>query len=243
MKHIENRILSEEEIKRELMSILSECKKISYGNTETYIVDDVKYIQIKKIYEAAKIFFENTKIRNKKGGPFYRFGKILNFSEYPIIAYKTFYKHKYINITDPEKVKEQVSKEYAIAKAETEKHYKELIEKHKDEVDQEFIDKLNQEKNDKLNKIDSINTYIENNYEKLDIRITTFTEQTMYPHIRLIDAEGKEKIDFLRAEAPNIIYGHRNIFPIKDGYRKHASHIKFVLEANNAFGEVFYKEK
>ena len=243
MKNIENRVLSEEEIKRELSFVLDGCKKIICENTETYIVDDVKYIQIKKIYAAAEIFFKNTKIKNNKGGPFYRFGKILNFSEYPIIAYKTFLKHKYINITDPAKVKEQIVREYAIAKAEIKKKYKDLLEEHKDEIDQDFIDKINKEEADKLNEIESINTYIENNFEDLDIRITTFTEQTMYPHIRLIDVDGKEKIDFLRAEAPNIIYGHRNIFQIQDGYRKDAKHIKFVLEANNAFGEVYYKEK
>jgi hypothetical protein len=181
--------------------------------------------------------------KKKKKGPFYKFGKILNFSEFPIIAYKTFLKHKYVNITDPEKVKEQIKREYAIAIAETENHYKDIIEKNKDSVDEDFIVKINTELKGKLDKIIEEKQFIDENFNTLDIRITTFKEDKLYPHIRLIDANGEEAIDFLRAEVPNILYAHKNLFLLQDGYRKDAKHIKFVIEAKHAFGEVFYKEK
>ena len=95
----------------------------------------------------------------------------------------------------------------------------------------------------KLDKIIEEKQFIDENFNTLDIRITTFKEDKLYPHIRLIDANGEEAIDFLRAEVPNILYAHKNLFLLQDGYRKDAKHIKFVIEAKHAFGEVFYKER
>lgn len=253
---VDKKILSKEEIKRSIDELLEDCQVIKFEGTSTYIVDDVKFIQIKKLYACSeflmkieedtikkKVANKESKEPKKKKGPFYKFGKILNFSEYPIIAYKTFLKHKYVNITNPEKVKEQLKREYAIALAETENYYKKIINDNKETVDKDFIIKITDEMNAKLNEIKNEKAFIDENFEKIDIRITTFKEDTLYPHIRLIDANGDESIDFLRAEVPNIIYAHRNIFFMQDGYRKDAKHIKFVLEAKNAFGEVFYKEK
>lgn len=257
----ENRILSKEEIKRNLDELLEGCEKISFENTATYIVDDVKYIQVQKLYACSEFLMQieediakekdNSKDKSdksetkktKKSGPFYKFGKILNFSEFPIIAYKTFLKHKYINITDPEKVKEQIKREYAIVVAETKNHYEDIIKNNLDSIDDDFVEKINKELEEKLEAIENQKIFIDENFDRLDIRITTFKDETLYPHIRLIDANGKEGIDFLRAEVPNILYAHRNLFLLQDGYRKDAKHIKFVIEAKHAFGEVFYKEK
>ncbi|MFX4155166.1 hypothetical protein ACOTWR_06040 [Aliarcobacter butzleri] len=255
----DKRILSKEEIKRSLDELLEDCQVIRFEGTNTYIVDDVKFIQIKKLYACSEFLMQieediikskaATKEKSKevkkvkKKGAFYKFGKILNFSEFPIIAYKTFLKHKYVNITNPEKVKEQIKREYAIALAETENHYEKIINDNKESVDEDFINKINTEMNTKLTEIRSEKKFIDDNFEEIDIRITTFKEENLYPHIRLIDANGEESIDFLRAEVPNIIYAHRNMFFMKDGYRKDAKHIKFAIEAKHAFGEVFYKEK
>lgn len=253
---VDKKILSKEEIKRSIEELLEDCQVIKFEGTKTYIIDDVKFIQIQKLYACSEFLMKieeetvkekaankESKEPKKKKGPFYKFGKILNFSEYPIIAYKTFLKHKYVNITNPEKVKEQIKREYAIAIAETENHYKKIIDENKETVDEDFINKITSELNSKINEIKKEKEFIDANFEKIDIRITTFKEDTLYPHIRIIDANGDESIDFLRAEVPNIIYAHRNIFFMQDGYRKDAKHIKFVLEAKNAFGEVFYKEK
>lgn len=256
---IDKKILSKEEIKRTLDELLDGCETIQFEGTVIYIIDDVKFIQLKKLYACSEFLMqieEDTQQdkneekkekqepkKKKKKGPFYKFGKILNFSEFPIIAYKTFLKHKYVNITDPEKVKEQIKREYAIAIAETESHYKDIIEKNKDSVDEDFIVKINTELKGKLDKIIEEKQFIDENFNALDIRITTFKEDKLYPHIRLIDANGEEAIDFLRAEVPNILYAHKNLFLLQDGYRKDAKHIKFVIEAKHAFGEVFYKEK
>ena len=58
-----------------------------------------------------------------------------------------------------------------------------------------------------------------------------------------LDSIGEETRDYLRTEVPNILFAHKNIFILEPGYRKDANHIKFVLEAEHAFGEIFYKEK
>ena len=187
---IDKKILSKEEIKRTLDELLDGCKTIQFEGTITYIIDDVKFIQLKKLYACSEFLMqieEDTEQeknedkkekqepkKKKKKGPFYKFGKILNFSEFPIIAYKTFLKHKYVNITDPEKVKEQIKREYAIAIAETESHYKDIIEKNKDSVDEDFIVKINTELKGKLDKIIEEKQFIDENFNTLDIRITTF---------------------------------------------------------------------
>ncbi|MFY4797229.1 hypothetical protein ACOTVS_11960 [Aliarcobacter butzleri] len=256
---IDKKMLSKEQIKIALDELLENCQVIRFEGTVTYIVDELKYEQIKKLYicseslmkmeedkikEKEAVKEENAKPKRiKRKGPFYKFGKILNFSEFPIIAYKNFLKHKYVNITDPNKVKEQIKREYAIAVSEAKNHYEETINKNKESIDEDFIEKLNEELNDKLKKINKEKKRLDEEFDTLDIRITTFKEDTLYPHIRLIDANGKEFIDFLRAEVPNILYAHKNLFLLQDGYRKDAKHIKFVSEAKHAFGEVFYKEK
>lgn len=250
----ENKILSKEEIKRSLEYILEDCEKITVENTDIFIVDDVKFIEIKKLYACAKYLAENELAEEKKSeengekkrakrGPFYNFGKILNLDEYPIIAYKTFLKHKYINITDKEKVKKQIEREYGVAKNKTNGFYDKLLEAQKDIIDEELENKIKKERNDKLADIEKEFKFIEENIDSLDIRITTFREDKKYPHIRLIDVNEEEYIDFLRAEVPNILYGHRNIFEMKEDYRKDARHIKFILDATHAFGEIFYKKK
>jgi hypothetical protein len=149
---IDKKILSKEEIKRTLDELLDGCKTIQFEGTITYIIDDVKFIQLKKLYACSEFLMqieEDTQQekneekkekqepkKKKKKGPFYKFGKILNFSEFPIIAYKTFLKHKYVNITDPEKVKEQIKREYAIVVAELENHYKDILEKNNVEFEE-----------------------------------------------------------------------------------------------------------
>lgn len=250
----EKRILSKEEIKRSLDLILEECQQIKLENTITYIVDDVKFIQIKKLHLCSEYLANSEKEEEKrkakedgkektKRGHFYNFGKILNFNEYPIIAYRTFLKHKYVNITDKDKVEKQIQREYAIAQNQTNSFYATLLESQKDNIDEELENKIKTERDDKLKVIHNEYGFIKENLDNLDVRITTFREDHKYPHIRLIDINGKEAIDFLRAEVPNILYAHRNLFEMKDDYRKDANHIKFVLNAKHAFGEVFYKEK
>ena len=80
-----------------------------------------------------------------------------------------------------EKVKEQIKREYAIAIAETESHYKDIIEKNKDSVDEDFIVKINTELKGKLDKIIEEKQFIDENFNALDIRITTFKEDKLYP--------------------------------------------------------------
>lgn len=246
-------VLSKEEIKRTLDELLENCQVIKFEGTSTYIVDDVMFIKIKKLYAYSELLLQTERSEAKKDnilvkkkktkGPFYKFAKILNFSEFPVIAYKTFFKHKYVNITDPKKVKEQIKREYAISIAETKNYYERIINENKDSIDEGFIAKIDKEFNEKIEKINQEKKFIDESFDILDIRITTFKEDKLYPHIRLIDANGKEFIDFLRAEVPNILYAHKNLFLLQDGYRKDAKHIKFVINAKHAFGEVFYKEK
>ncbi|WP_418181268.1 hypothetical protein ACNSOL_12230 (plasmid) [Aliarcobacter lanthieri] len=247
--------LNKKEIKASLEEILNDCQIISYENTNIYLINDIKFIQIKRLYSYSKDLFniEIEKIKQKEVGKnkkskknndhFYDFGKILNFSEFPIIAYKPFMKHKYINITDPEKVKKRIEKEYTISKSKLAKSYEELLNANKDSIDEDFIQKIKTEQENKLLDMDEKLILLKTNFQNLDIRITTFTNEVLYPHVRLIDAEGEESISFLRSGVPNILYAHQNLFLLKDGYRKNANHIKFVCEATHAFGEVFYKEK
>ena len=46
---VDKKILSKEEIKRSVDELLEDCQVIKFEGTSTYIVDDVKFIQIKKL--------------------------------------------------------------------------------------------------------------------------------------------------------------------------------------------------
>lgn len=237
------RPLNKDEISKEIEKIKENCQIIKYEGSTIYLIDDLRFLNLKHFKKSAEILNSTAVKYKKKKDPFFDYAKILNDSEFPIIAYKTFLKHKYINVSDPKKVKDRIEVEYCISKNDKEKFYRDLLNENKDFIDDEFIKRIENEKEEALKKIDTMKTFINDNYDSLDIRITTFKDNKLYPHIKMIDAIGKESIDFLRAEVPNFMYVHKNLFILQPGYRKDAKHIKFVLEAEHAFGEVYFKQK
>lgn len=232
--------LNETEIRTELQIILDNAiSKIVYENSEIYFVDE-RQIEIIKLLQisASKI----PTFTKKYNDPFFQFAKVLN-KDYAAIAYKTFMKHKYKNVKDPEKVKDRIKKDFEITSYEIRKFYRNLLLEKANEIDENLRMKLNEEEAEKLEKVLEKKEFLLNNFEKLDIRITTFRDNDIYPHIKFIDVIEEEAVDYLRTEVPNILYAHKNIFIIQPGYRKDANHIRFVLNAEHAFGEIFYKEK
>lgn len=55
---IDKKILSKEEIKRTLDELLDGCKTIQFEGTITYIIDDVKFIQLKKLYACSEFLMQ-----------------------------------------------------------------------------------------------------------------------------------------------------------------------------------------
>lgn len=231
--------LNETEIKNELMKIFDNAsKKIVYENAEIYFVTHEQIEIVKLLQVSAKKIVFNKKFND----PFFQFAKVLN-RDYPAIAYKTFKKHKYKNVTDPEKVKKRIEREFEISVKEMKRFNKNLLLENADEIDDNFRNKIAEEEKTKIERAEYLKNHLINNFDFLDIRITTFKEYEEYPHIKFLDSIGEETRDYLRTEVPNILFAHKNIFILEPGYRKDANHIKFVLEAEHAFGEIFYKEK
>lgn len=231
--------LNEFEIRKELQTILDNSfKKINYENADIYFVNSEQIEIIKLLHiSASKLIFNR-----KPNEPFFQFAKILN-KDFPAIAYKTFMKHKYKNVTDPEKVKHRIEKEYEITTNELRKHNRNFLAENANEIDDNLRQKIIDEESTKLEEAKRTRDYLISNFHNLDIRITTFKENDEYPHIKFLDVAEEETRDYLRTEVPNILYAHKNIFILQPGYRKDAKHIRFVLEAEHAFGEIFYKEK
>lgn len=241
------------DIKNMLNAIIIDAKKINFENADIFFVNKEQFNKICALYLSAESLFLNDKDNDKltvntnrrgtikkKKDPFYNVAKIL-YDKSPIIAYKTFLKHKYVNITDEEKVKGKINVDHLIEINEIKKFYDELIAEKKDEFDDNMITKLREEEKDKINHVVKMKDFLTNEFKFLDIRITTFRDNTLYPTIKMIDAEGKDAQEYLRLEVPNILYVHKNIFLLEPGYRKDASHIKFVLSAEHAFGQIYFK--
>lgn len=240
-RHI--RPYSHEELKNELSRIIERAFiKLTYEGSKIYFLEELEYLKILNLRESSKLLNNSLTSYQKTNDPFFSFGKILNSNE-PIIAYKTFLKHKYVNITDPEKVKDRIEKEYEIVKNETVQFYRELKAENDGIFDSKKLESLKIEESGKLEYLINKKKFLLEHFNYLDIRITTFKDNKIYPHIKMIDIEGNESIEFLRDEVPNILYAHKNIFILKPGYRKDAKHIKFVLEAEHAFGEIYFRFK
>lgn len=222
--------------------LLENKRFIEYDNSKIYLVDNKTFKDIYDIYLNTIDIFENSKAKRKAKDPFFQIAKII-IPDKQFIAYKPFKKHKYKNITDPIKVKEKIIKSHAIALEKTDSFANQQILKYKDKLNDELRAKIKQEAIDKKNYINKMKNFLLENYDLLDIRITSFKDKKIYPAIRLIDTTGESYTDYIRVEVPNIINAHENIFLLDDEYRKDAKHIKFVLSAKHAFEQIFYTYK
>lgn len=236
------------DFKNMLNSILINCKKIKYEEADIYFVEEEQFKHIQTLYLSAESLFKkdysNLKIKykGKTKDPFYQIAKILN-PENKAIAYKTFLKHKYVNITDEVKVKNRIDVEHLIEINEIKKYYSELKEENRNVFTNEKIIELEIEEKERIEHIKRMKKFLIDEFIFLDIRITTFRDDKLYPTIRMIDINGKDIQEYLRLEVPNILNAHKNIFIIEPGYRKDARHIKFVLSAEHAFGQIYFKRK
>lgn len=237
------------DLKNMLNSIIINSKKITYKDAEIFFINKKQFDQVYTLYLSSKSIFDNDKFANKRSSknkkkkdPFYDIAKIL-YGDATIIAYKNFMKHRYVNITDEEKVKARIDIEHLIEIREIKKFYQELIEENKDTFSEEKIVTLNEEEKEKVEHIIRMKKFLIDEFKFLDIRITTFVDKKLYPTIRMIDENGKDIQEHLRVGVPNILLAHKNIFELQDDYRKDAKHIRFILSAEHAFGQIYFKRK
>lgn len=247
MANNKNVKLSVLDLKNMLNSVLINCKKISYEDADIFLVEQEYFNHIQTLYLSAESLFKKDfdlkiKHKGKSKDPFYQIAKILN-PDYQVIAYKTFLKHKYVNITDEIKVKNRIDVEHLIEINEIKKYYSELREENKDVFSNEKLIELELEEKERIEHIKKMKAFLIEEFKFLDIRITTFRDDKMYPTIKMIDSNGKDSQEYLRLEVPNILHVHKNVFILQPGYRKDARHIKFVLTAEHAFGQIYFKRK
>ncbi|KAB7884620.1 hypothetical protein [Poseidonibacter ostreae] len=227
--------------KSEVLSILNTNEKMEYEGSSLYFLNQEKFLEIYKLYEAATKTFNESKLSRKAKDPFFQIAKLFGDKENQIIAYKLYIKHKYKNITDKEKVKHKID---AIHSIEINKINNNLAELIKNTNDNYQVTKLKKEADKKIKSVIEKKEFLLKDFENLDIVISTFKKKDTYPTIKVINTKQEAKIEHLRLEVPNIINTHNNMFVLdEDNLRKNAKHIKFLLEAEHAFADIFFKKK
>lgn len=227
--------------KSQVLSILSTNEKMEYEGSSLYFLNQEKFIEIYTIYEAATKTFNESKLSRKAKDPFFQIAKLFGDKENQIIAYKLYIKHKYKNITDKEKVKHKIDAIHSIEINKINSHLAELI---KNTNDNYQVTKLKKEAEKKIKSVIEKKEFLLKDFENLDIVISTFKKKDTYPTIKVINTKQEAKIEHLRLEVPNIINTHNNMFVLdEDNLRKNANHIKFLLEAEHAFADIFFKKK
>jgi len=162
--------------------------------------------------------------------------KIIN-PQHPAHWYKTFVDESWKQVNDEKLVRERLDKELAKYKAilmsNTRKKIKEKgipAEKAK-----EIFKKI--EKNE-FPKADDLCEFIKENFDELDVRISTYNERTKYGAVQFMIDDKKKQVN-LRKKIPNVLW-----FEKKEKQRQRNNElILYLSKAKRAFGDVYFVPK
>lgn len=230
-------------IKFNVLELLKDKEKIEFNEAELYFLKSEDFLKIYEIYKDAKKIFNDSNEKRKSSDPFFQVAKLFGDDKTSIIAYKFFLKHKYKNITDKKKIEDRIDALHLIEINKIKKNHEDYIAENKDSFDAAFIQNLKNELEEDIQEIKDKKKFLIDNFDDLEIKISTFKEFKEYPTIKTINTNQVDSVEHLRIEVPNVIHAHTNIFLLDEDMRKDAKHIKFILEAKKAFADIYYKKR
>jgi len=230
-----------DKIKKELISILKNSKKIDYQGIVLYLID--KKVLYRVLELELLVRMENEEKGIKKKNYFYDYAKIIN-PKYPAFKYTLSMKHKKKEIFDPQKVKQYLPAEFEVWKNKSRVDLEKKIKDPESAITDEQAIKLRA----KLEKeIDIAQQKIEkvlDNFNNYDVVISTFEYYTYYPALYFVmEQDGKNKASdtHLRQDVPNLLWFEDNR-PFSE-LRSNDRMSRIIQTFDRYCGSIYIKEK
>ena len=154
--------------------------------------------------------------------------------------YSLSMKHKYQNISDPEKVKERLLGTFETSARTKQK----LFEKNLETTDAYSESEITQKRNELgahiTEKRNEINEIFEN-FDDYNIVITNFIDNLTYPYLYYTTADGKSQGENLRVSVPNVLWFDEDAE--KGLNRSDAKMLEVVSTYTNVLDRIFIKRK
>lgn len=163
--------------------------------------------------------------------------KVINF-EKPCSWYKTFEAESWKQVNDKEKVLQRLDSEFSKYKNKIKSFTLKKIKDNKIPKKQEalIMNDIEAEIIQGKKKLD----YIQENFETLDVRISTYHERTKYAGVQYIIHKKREPNQSLRKQVPNVLW-------FKEASKAEKVHkdnelVVYLEHAKRAFGDVYFVE-
>ena len=223
------------DVKEEINRLLCSYQKEFFEATEAelYLVDEV-----------AMKFFDDCKERlimeygyDKKIYKRYNLENIIKIiSSDPVHDYKIYETEKWKQINDRELVFDRLDGYFERYKNSLRANVrKKTIEKN---IDQKSIAKIMADINKEIEEAGRELEFIKNNFEELDVRISSYNERTKVSMIECRSFKKKGARKNLRKSVPNVLWFKE--LEKEEQIRKDNELVRFMNVAKRAFGEVYY---
>jgi len=230
-----------ENIKKELISILKNSKRIDYQGIVLYLIDKKVLDRVLELELLVKM--ENEEKGIKKKNHFYDYAKIIN-PKYPAFKYTLSMKHKKKEIFDPQKVKQYLPAEFEIWKNKSRVDLEKKIKDPESAITDEQAIKLRAELEKEIEIAQQKIEKVLNNFHNYDVVISTFEYYTYYPALYFVmEKNGKNKASdtHLRQDVPNLLWFEDNR-PFSE-LRSNDRMSRIIQTFDRYCGSIYIKEK
>ena len=162
--------------------------------------------------------------------------KIIN-PQHPAHWYKTFVDESWKQVNDEELVQERLDKELAKYKAILMSNTRKKI-KEKEIPDEKAKDIYKRIKEKEFPEAEELCEFIKNNFDELDVRISTYNERTKYGAVQFMIGEKKKQVN-LRKKIPNVLWFEKQ----EKKRQRNNELILYLSKAKRAFGDVYFVPK
>jgi len=231
-----------EKIKKELISILKNSKKIDYQGIVLYLIN--KKVLDRVLELELLVRMENEEKGIKKKNHFYDYAKIIN-PKYPAFKYTLSMKHKKKEIFDPQKVKQYLPAEFEVWKNKSRVDLEKKIKDPESAITDEQAIKLRAELEKEIEIAQQKIEKVLDNFNNYDVVISTFEYYTYYPALYFVmEKDGKSKASddtHLRQDVPNLLWFEDNR-PFSE-LRSNDRMSRIIQTFDRYCGSIYIKEK
>jgi len=248
MPNIDNSIYLD--ASKDVKALLESYPKEKVLDAVLYIVDEVAIEKLKEINKLLSMEYSqhdavaSVGIKKKRGKPFVEeyslptIVKVINF-EQPANSYQTFIAESWKQINDPKKVKESLEVEFIKHKNKIKKFTQQKLKEKgvSEDIKNDIMRNIDKE----IREAEKEYQYIVENFDALDVRISSYFERTKYAALRWYVMKKKQPDVNLRKQVPNVLW-YRELSE-DEKIRIDNELVHYLSKAKRAYGDVFYKEK
>ncbi len=235
-----------DDARKDVEDILKSYPSLLVHEATLYIVDKQAIDKLKDIerllvmeYSQYSAEHEASTLKKKGRPPVEKYSlasivKVINFDE-ACNAYQTYISESWKQVNNREKVKSRIDAEFDKHKNKLRKFTKKKLEEKG--VSKDIQAEIERSIEKELKEAEKERDYILANFDKLDVRISTYFERVKYAGLSWFIKGEKQMNVNLRKEVPNVLWFEE----LENRVRKDNKLVKFLSEAKRAYGDVFYR--